>query len=91
MDVPTVALNLTFLLTIGIGFLMFRAHVLLTTLLTLAGDAHSAAVTLTALWNWLRIAEVANYRSRPAPDQEIRPAKAFPIPGSRRLRNKGLV
>jgi uncharacterized membrane protein len=51
MDVSTVALNLTFLLTLGIGFLMFLAHVLmLTTMLMLAGTAHSAAVTLTALW-----------------------------------------
>jgi hypothetical protein len=31
MDVSTVALNLTFFLTLGIGFLMFLAHVLMFT------------------------------------------------------------
>ncbi|QHK18947.1 hypothetical protein GU243_03320 [Pseudarthrobacter psychrotolerans] len=78
MDVSTLALNMTFLLTLGIGFLMFLAHVLIfTTMLMLAGAAHSAAVTFTALWTWLRPAEVTNNRSRPAPDQEMQPAKAL--------------
>lgn len=44
MDVSTVALNMTFLMTLGIGFLMFLAHVLIfTTMLMLAGAARSAA------------------------------------------------
>lgn len=58
MDVSTVALNLTFLLTLGIGFLIFLAHILIfTTMLMLAGSAHLAALTFTSLWNRFRTAE----------------------------------
>lgn len=79
MDVSTVALNMTFLLTLGIGFLIFLCHILIfTTTLMLAGAAHLAALTFTALWNRLRMAEVTNHRSKPARDREIRHAKAFP-------------
>jgi hypothetical protein len=86
MDVSTLALNMTFLMTLGIGFLIFLAHVLIfTTMLMLAGAARLAALAFTALWNRLRMAEVANHRSRPARDRETWPAKAFPQPGSRRL------
>ncbi|HEY8701042.1 MAG TPA: hypothetical protein VIM08_08785 [Arthrobacter sp.] len=85
MDDSTVALNMTFLMTLGIGFLIFLAHVLIfTTMLMLAGAAHLAALTFTALWNRLRMAEVTNHRSRPARDQETRPATAFPKPESQR-------
>lgn len=92
MDVSTVALNMTFLMTLGIGFLIFLAHVLIfTTMLMLAGAAHLAALTFTALRNRLRMAEMTNHRSRPARGRETRPAKAFPIPGPRRLRNKRLI
>lgn len=52
MDVSTVALNMTFLMTLGIGFLIFLAHVLIfTTMLMLAGAAHLTALTFTALSN----------------------------------------
>jgi hypothetical protein len=79
MDVSTVALNLTFLLTLGIGFLIFLAHILIfTTVLMLAGAAHLAALTFTALWNRPRRAEVTSHRSKPGRDRETLPAKAFP-------------
>ena len=85
MDVSTVALNMTFLMTLSIGFLIFLAHVLIfTAMLMMAGAAHLTALTFTALWNWLRMAGVPNYRSRPARDRETRLAKAFPKPGPRR-------
>lgn len=84
MDVSTVALNMTFLMTVGIGFLIFLAHALIfTTMLMLAGVAHLAAMTFTALWNRLRMA-ATNHASRPARDRERRPAKAFPILGPKR-------
>jgi hypothetical protein len=86
VDVSTLALNMTFLMTLGIGFLMFLAHVLMfTTILMLAGATRFAALAFTALWNRLRMAEVTNYRSRPARDRQTRPASAFPKPGLRRL------
>lgn len=79
MDASTVALNMTFLLTLGIGFLIFLTHILIfTTLLMLAGSAHLAALTFTTLWNRLRMAEVTNHRSRPARDPETRPARVVP-------------
>lgn len=79
MDVSTVALNMTFLLTLGIGFLIFLAHVLIfTTMLMLAGAAHLAARTFTALLNRLRTAEVTNHRSKPARDRARLRAQAFP-------------
>jgi hypothetical protein len=46
-----IALNMTFLVTLGIGSLMFLAHVLMfTTILILAGAARLAVLTFTALW-----------------------------------------
>jgi hypothetical protein len=79
MDVSTVALNMTFLLTLGIGFLIFLAHILIfTTMLMLAGTTHLAALTFTALWHRLRLTEVTNHRSKPARDRETLRAKAFP-------------
>ena len=64
MDVSTVALNMTFLMTLGIGFLIFLAHVLIfTTMLMMAGAAHLTALTFTALWNRLRMAGVPNYQT----------------------------
>jgi len=54
MDVSTVALNMTFLMTVGIGFLILLANALIfTTMLMLAGAAHLAAMTFAALWNRL--------------------------------------
>jgi hypothetical protein len=51
MDVSTLALNMTFLMTLGIGFLIFLAHVLVfTIMLMLAGAARLALLTFTALW-----------------------------------------
>ncbi|MCU1522347.1 MAG: hypothetical protein JWN19_2732 [Arthrobacter sp.] len=84
MDISTLALNMTFLMTLGIGFLMFLAHVLMcATVLLLAGAARFAALTFTALWNRLRMAEGPSYRSRP--HRETRPASVYPEPGLRRL------
>jgi len=79
MDVSTFALNMTFLLTLGIGFLIFLAHILIfTTMLMLAGAAHLAALTFTALWNRLRMPGATTHRSKPARDRETPRAKAFP-------------
>jgi hypothetical protein len=51
MDVSTLALNMTFLMTLGIGSLIFLAHILMfTTILMLAGAARLAVLTFTALW-----------------------------------------
>jgi hypothetical protein len=84
MDVSTVALNMTFLMTLGIGFLIFLVHILIfTTMLKLGGTAHLAAPTFTALRNRLRIAEMTNHRSRPALDRETRPG--IPLRESARL------
>jgi hypothetical protein len=53
-DTTTIALNLTFLMTLGIGFLMFLCHVfMVATVLMLAGAARFVALTYTALWNRL--------------------------------------
>jgi len=53
-DTTTVALNLTFLMTLGIGFLMFLGHVLVfTTFLMLLGAGRFVALTFTGLWNRL--------------------------------------
>lgn len=50
MDVSTLALNMTFLMTLGIGFLISLAHVFMfATMLTLAGLARLAVLTFTAL------------------------------------------
>jgi hypothetical protein len=59
MDVTTtVALNLTFLVTLGIGFLMFLGHVFMfATVLMLAGAARFIALTYTVLWNQLPAAD----------------------------------
>jgi hypothetical protein len=77
MDVSTVALNMTFLVTLGIGFLIFLAYILLfVTILMLAGAAYLAALTFTAIWNCLPRAEatasnpdvlVIGKRVRPGP------------------------
>jgi Zn-dependent protease with chaperone function len=54
----TVALNLTFLLTLGIGFLMFLGHVIAcTVILMLAGAARFLAFSSASLWNRLRAAD----------------------------------
>jgi hypothetical protein len=51
MDVSTLALNMTFLMTLGIGLLMFLTHVLfLTIMLMLAGASRLAVLTFTAIW-----------------------------------------
>ena len=47
----TIALNLTFLMTLGIGFLMFLGHVLtFTTILVLVGVGRLVALSCTAFW-----------------------------------------
>jgi hypothetical protein len=53
MEVTTTAvLNLTFLMTLGIGFLMFLGHTFMfATVLMLAGAARLIVLTFTALWN----------------------------------------
>jgi hypothetical protein len=49
-DTTTTALNLTFLMTLGIGFLMFLGQVLaFTTILVLVGGARLAALSFAAL------------------------------------------
>ena len=79
LDVSTVALNMTFLVTLGIGFLIFLAHVLIfATILMLAGAARLTALAFTALFNWLLTVEAINLRSRTARDREARPAGPFP-------------
>jgi hypothetical protein len=79
LDVSTVAMNMTFLVTLGIGFLIFLAHVLIfATILVLAGAARLTALAFTALFNWLLTVEAINLQSRPARDRETRPASAFP-------------
>jgi hypothetical protein len=51
----TVALNLTFLVTLGIAFLMFLCHVIaFTAILMLAGAARFLTFSSTSLWNRLR-------------------------------------
>jgi hypothetical protein len=51
IDVSTLALNMTFLMTLGIGLLMFLTHVLVfTIMLMLAGAARLAVLTFTAIW-----------------------------------------
>lgn len=53
-DTTTVALNLTYLMTLGIGFLMLPGHVLaFTTILMLVGAGRFVALSFTALWNRL--------------------------------------
>jgi len=48
----TVALSLTFLMTLGIGLLMFLGHALVfTSVATLVGAFRFVAVTFTAFWN----------------------------------------
>lgn len=80
MDASTVALNMIFLLTVGIGFLIFLAHVLIfTTMLMLASAAHLAAVTFTALWNRFRRAQVTTTDPELIWIGKTRPAKVFPI------------
>jgi hypothetical protein len=50
MDLSAFALHMTFLLTLGLGFLFFLAHLLIfTSVLMLAGAARLAALTFTAL------------------------------------------
>ena len=51
----TLALNLAFLVTLGIAFLMFLGHVItFTTILMLAGAARLIAFSSASLWNRLR-------------------------------------
>lgn len=51
----TLALNLTFLATLGIAFLMFLGHVIaFTAILMLAGAARFLAFSSASLWNRLR-------------------------------------
>lgn len=58
MNVSTLALNMTFLMTLGIGFLIALAHALMfATMLMLAGLARLAALTFTAL------CDAARYRA----------------------------
>jgi hypothetical protein len=54
MDVSTLAVHMTFLLTLGLAFLFFLGHVLVfTTVLMLGGAAQLAALMFTALWDRL--------------------------------------
>jgi hypothetical protein len=51
MDASTVAFNMTFVMTLGIGFLVFLAQVFIFTgVLMLAGAARLAAIIIAALW-----------------------------------------
>lgn len=62
-ETTTIALNLTFLMTLCIGFLLFLGHVLaFTTILVLVGGGRFIAMSFAAFRNHKR-----SFRGRPRP------------------------
>ncbi|MEC5204616.1 hypothetical protein [Arthrobacter sp. MP_M7] len=77
MDVSTLVLNMTFLMTLGIGFLISLAHVLMfATMLVLVGVARLAVLTFTALCDAARYRALLVGAETTTPDAHGNPVRS---------------